>query len=202
LSSQSRARARRAPEAVPVTAEARITTVAIDQLVFDGGNVRRRDDRARSALSASLKQFGPARSIVLDGRDIVRAGNGTLEAFAAEGGTEVLIVEPRPGQLVAVKRADWSPTEATGYSIGDNRTTDLGAFDETALAEQLRALQSEQFDLASVGYTDHEVDDLLARLGTAAIDKAGPADFPEKDESISTDHECPKCGYVWSGKPG
>ena len=26
-----------------------------------------------------------------------------------------------------------------------------------------------------------------------------PADFPEKDENIETTHNCPKCGYKWSG---
>ena len=27
-----------------------------------------------------------------------------------------------------------------------------------------------------------------------------PENFPEVDESIATEHECPKCGYSWSGK--
>jgi hypothetical protein len=197
LSSQSKARARRADPAAlpPAVAEARVTTVPIDQLVPDAANVRRRDDRAKEALGASLKQFGPARSIVIDGRNIVRAGNGTVEAFAAAGGTEVLVVEPKPGQLVAVKRGEWSATESTGYSISDNRLGDLSTNDETALASQLRALQSEQFDLAGVGYTDHEVDDLLARLGTAVLD-----DGKEYDESVENEVEyltCPECGHKW-----
>ena len=25
------------------------------------------------------------------------------------------------------------------------------------------------------------------------------SDFPTMDENIQTDHECPKCGYKWSG---
>jgi hypothetical protein len=28
--------------------------------------------------------------------------------------------------------------------------------------------------------------------------KDAPEDFPEVDESIETEHECPKCGYRWS----
>jgi len=31
-------------------------------------------------------------------------------------------------------------------------------------------------------------------------DESAPAAFPEYDESIETDHRCPKCGYEWSGK--
>ena len=77
-----------------------------------------------------MEEFGPARSVVLDSRDTVKAGNGTLEAFAAAGGTEVLVVEPAPGQLVAVKRKDWSkrkptatrsPTTARASSRGGTR---------------------------------------------------------------------------------
>ena len=63
--------------------------------------------RRPSSANSAVKQFGPARSIVVDGKDIVRAGNGTLEAFVANGGTEILKVHPGPNQLVAVVR-DWS----------------------------------------------------------------------------------------------
>ncbi len=79
-----------------------MTVVPVDSLISDAANVRRRDDRANRAIDASLAQFGPARSIVVDGQQIVRAGNGTLERFARAGGTEVLLVKPKPGQLVAV----------------------------------------------------------------------------------------------------
>jgi hypothetical protein len=27
-----------------------------------------------------------------------------------------------------------------------------------------------------------------------------PSEFPEADEDIETEHQCPKCGYEWSGK--
>jgi ParB-like chromosome segregation protein Spo0J len=177
-----------------------VRTVAIDSLIPDAGNVRRRDARATATLEASLRQFGPARSIVVDGKGIVRAGNGTLEAAQAAGSTEVLVVRPGPGQVVAVERADWSPTEATAYAIGDNRTSELATWDAVGLVEQLRSLQSEDFDLGNVGFSVDELDALNERIGTDLLDAAPPDDFPEKDETIQTDHLCPKCGYAWSGK--
>jgi hypothetical protein len=30
-------------------------------------------------------------------------------------------------------------------------------------------------------------------------DKEAPEDFTEYDEDIDTEHQCPKCGYSWSG---
>ncbi len=151
-----------------------VEVVPIESLISDVANVRRRDDRAKRTLDASLAQFGPARSIVIDGNDVVRAGNGTLEAAQHAGVTEVLVVKRHPNQLVAVKVEDWSPTEATAYSIADNRTVDLGSFEEQSLAEVLRSLQSEQFDLSSVGFNDIEIDQMVESL-TKNI--AGPLEF-------------------------
>jgi len=37
----------------------------------------------------------------------------------------------------------------------------------------------------------------LEELMTAA--PPGPDSFPEVDENIETEHQCPKCGYAWSG---
>jgi hypothetical protein len=31
------------------------------------------------------------------------------------------------------------------------------------------------------------------------LDPGPPEDFQAVDESIQTDHQCPKCGYRWSG---
>src|SRR5689334_2882647 len=114
-----------------------LKVMPIGDILPDATNARRRDDRARRHLSASLRQVGAARSIVIDGKDIVRAGNGTLEAAQQAGISEVLIVEPRPDQLVAVRRSDWSPSEAVGYAIADNRLGDLATFDDAVLADQL-----------------------------------------------------------------
>jgi ParB-like chromosome segregation protein Spo0J len=138
-----------------------VQVVPITSLTPDGANVRRRNERAKRSLTASLKQFGPARSIVLDGQDIVRAGNGTLEAAEAAGVKEVLKVRPGPGQLVAVVRDDWSPTEAVGYGIADNQLATLAEWNEEGLADQLEALQSDGFDLDAIGFTEEEVADLI-----------------------------------------
>lgn len=181
----------------PVTnaARATMTVVPVESLIPDAGNVRRRDARATQALGASLRQFGPARSIVLDGRDIVRAGNGTLEAAQAAGCTEVLVIEPAPGQLVAVKRGDWTPTEATAYSIGDNHIGDLATDDPEALAAVLATLHEEEFDLAAIGYSEEEY---LEAVGEGAL--PADADGKEYDESVADEVEyieCPECHHRW-----
>ena len=44
--------------------------------------------------------------------------------------------------------------------------------------------------------------DLAEAEGVAARDAdepSAPEDFPEVDENVPTEHQCPKCGYRWSG---
>lgn len=157
--------AKREKAATPLVVE----QVSIGDLAADPTNVRVRDERARGTLEASLRRFGPARSIVLDGSGVVRAGSGTLEAAARAGVTEVLIVDPQPGQLVAVRRRDWTLSEATAYAIADNRTAELAVWDDTALATTLDTLNNEGFDLANVGYTEGEFQTLIARIGDGLL---------------------------------
>jgi ParB-like chromosome segregation protein Spo0J len=182
----------------------KVQTIPIADLAPDPANVRRHGDRNREAIRASLRRFGAGRSIVLDGKNVVRAGNGTVAEAEAEGFDEVLVVEPKPNQLVAVRRPDWSPSEGTAYAIADNRAGDLADWDETALADQLRALQSEDFGLEAVGYVDAEVDALIAGLADKMVGDPDAAETPFEDFGAGMDGD----GYTpfkfgdYSGRVG
>jgi ParB-like chromosome segregation protein Spo0J len=151
-------------------------TVPIDSIHADPANVRRHPERNLGAIKASLTRFGQVKPIVVDAKGIVRAGNGTLEAARSLGWDKITVV-----------KTDLKGTEATAYAIADNRTAELAEWDDQGLAETLRALQSEDFDLAAVGYDAAEVDALVAGLGTELIDNAGLADaiggLPDGDKS-------------------
>jgi hypothetical protein len=170
---------------------AKVEEIPLDALVPDAANARRRTDKGRSAISASLRQFGAGRSIVLDCANVVRAGNGTIEQAQAEGFDRVLVVEPEPGQIVAVRRPDWTATQATAYGIADNRTTDLSTFDEPALASLLEAIRSEpDYPVEATGFTDGEIDDLLGSLGEQA---AGKIDGEAVDDPLGEWQGMPEC---------
>lgn len=127
--------------------------VPIDTLKGDPENARKRNARGKNAIESSVRKFGAARSVVLDGDGVVRAGNGTVEAARKAGIRDVLVVETDAKTLVAVKRKDWSDAEAKAYGLADNRTTDLSEFDPEALAASLDELVAEGFD---VGVLDIE----------------------------------------------
>lgn len=163
--------------------------VPIEQLSQDPSNVRKHSERNLSAIVASLRKFGQQKPIVIDGKGIILAGNGTYEAAKRLG-----------WDTIAVVQTDLKGSEATAYAIADNRTAELAEWDEMALAETLRALQSEEFDVEAAGWQEDEIDALLTRLGNAAIvpdfqpgsiDDQGRLD--EKAKVI-----CPECHHEFT----
>lgn len=48
------------------------------------------------------------------------------------------------------------------YRIADNKLTELGSWDEALLSAELNYLLAEDFDLSLVGFSDGELDKLLA----------------------------------------
>jgi len=152
-----------------VSAGYKTEVVSIDDLTVDPANVREHGERNKSTIGASLKAFGPARSIVVDGKGIVRAGNGTIEQARALGISEVLVVDPKPGQVVAVRRKEWSTSEAVAYAIMDNRSGELADWDDIALAEQIAGLRSEDVGWESIGFSQDEYDKIIKDLGDAEL---------------------------------
>ncbi len=142
-----------------------ITNVPIDSIHLDPANVRVHPEDNLAGIKASLARFGQQRPLLVDSAGIVRAGNGTLMAARELGWSEIAIV-----------RTDLTGSEATGYSIADNRTAEKAEWEKTALAKTLRALQSEDFDLTAVGFDDGEVDALLAGLADDILAAAGDGD--------------------------
>ena len=128
-------------------------SVAIESISQDPANVRRHGERNLSAIVASLRKFGQQKPIVVSKDGIILAGNGTYEAARKLGWDKIDIV-----------RSKLTGSEATAYAIADNRTAELAEWHEIELAETLRALQSEEFDIEAAGWTEGEVDGLLEKL--------------------------------------
>jgi site-specific DNA-methyltransferase (adenine-specific) len=142
---------------------AKTTKVKIGDLTQDPDNARRRDDKARGAIKASLERFGAGRSVVIDGEGTIRAGNGTVTEAAKLGIETVIVVEPAPGELVAVKRADWTEEEARAYGVADNKSTDLSRFDDGALAKILKSVPGVPPE--AMGFDRKELVSFLAKVG-------------------------------------
>lgn len=157
-------------------------SVEIDSISQDPANVRKHGERNLSAIVASLRKFGQQKPIVVSKDGIILAGNGTYEAARKLGWDKIDIV-----------RSKLTGSEATAYAIADNRTAELAEWDETALAETLRALQSEDFDVEAAGWQEDEIDALLEKLG---------ADLAGNDPKEVIEDEVPEPPVDPITKPG
>ncbi len=126
--------------------------VEIKTLKEDPANVRRHDDRNISAIKKSLNRFGQQKPIVVDARGKVLAGNGTLAAAKALG-----------WKKIAVVRTKLTGDAARGYTVADNRSGELAAWDDAALAALLDEYREKEGGFEALGFTSEEVEELMSR---------------------------------------
>jgi ParB-like chromosome segregation protein Spo0J len=154
-----------------------VRKVPIESLSPDPANARKHPDRNIEQIVASLRRFGQQKPIVVDQKSVVRAGNGTLEAAKRLGWAEIAVVV-----------SDLPLSELTAYAVVDNRTAELAEWDKDILAGVLS-----DPDIGDLGFNEDEI----GKLTSPPVE--APDDFATVDESIETEHQCPKCGYRWSG---
>lgn len=137
----------------------------IDQLSTLEGNPRKGNVEA---VKRSYERFGQRKAIVArhrtDGTNEVISGNHQLAAAKALG-----------WQKIAVTWADdLSDDEARGFALADNRSADLGTYDEDLLAEMLSYVADDADLLAATGYDQGDIDKLIGvPAGDAAPDQTG-----------------------------
>ena len=124
--------------------------IPIDSVSPFPGNPR---DGDVGAISESLRRFGQQKPIVVqESSRYIVAGNHLWKAAKALNWKEI-----------AANVSDLDDREAEAYLIADNRTSELGSYDEELLADLLRKLASEG-NLRATGYDGDDVDAFLAKL--------------------------------------
>jgi len=124
----------------------KIELVSIKTLTRDPENARKHSERNVKVIGASLEKFGQRKPIVV-WKNIVLAGNGTLEA-AEKIGWEKVSITRAP--------SEWTFDEARAYALTDNRTSDLSDWDHSMLADQLVELDNVGWDVEELGFATLE----------------------------------------------
>ncbi len=134
----------------------------LSDLIPDHANANKGTERGRSALEASLRQYGAGRSILIDKNGRIISGNKTAEAAADIGLDNVIIIQTDGKQIVAVQRTDLDidSAEGRGLAYADNR---VGQISLEWDAEQMLADLNAGVDLSSLWRQD-ELDEMLADL--------------------------------------
>lgn len=102
------------------------------------------------------------------------------------------------GELPAIV-IDCDADTARRIMLGDNEFARLGVWDMAKLVGLLSRVAATPRQLAATGFSAERLADLVARMTPAP-----PPEFPAVDDDLRTDHQCPRCGYEWSGaaRPG
>jgi DNA modification methylase len=150
--------------------------VPIESVTLHPNNPRVGDVKA---VAASLARFGQLKPVVVqESSGYVVAGNHVLRAARSLGWTEL---------AVAIENLD--DATATAFMLADNRTADLGGYDERLLA----AILSDTAAASNLAGTGYDVDDVAALIAAAGL-----AD--ERDADVCPAPPVPTDVYVRAGE--
>jgi len=161
---------------------------SIDALIPYARNARTHSEEQVAQIAASIREWGWTVPVLVDETGGIIAGHGRVLAARKLGLAEVPV-------MVA---AGWSEAQRRAYVLADNKLALNAGWDTELLRLEVSDLQAMDFDAGLIGFSAHELGEMFAPGGS---DKP-PEEFGSYDESIETAHECPKCGFKWSGKSG
>jgi DNA modification methylase len=128
-------------------------------------------------IAESIKRFGFNNPILVDSADGIIAGHGRFAGAQKLGLREVPVIV----------LDHLSDAERRAYIIADNRIAENAAWDTDMLTAELAALNDEEFDLGLLGFTDRELEQMLA------VDDGGRADeCPDVPDAAVT-----RTGDLW-----
>lgn len=126
------------------TATPTVNIVPLSKLILDERNANVGTARGRKMLEESIRTLGTGRSVLVDRRGRIIAGNKTIEMARKLGMKKIAVVQSQGDTLVAVQRADLDlkrDKKAKRLAVADNRIS------EVDLSWSTNALQSYGIDL-------------------------------------------------------
>lgn len=166
-----------------VVAKPDVSMLDVSKLRPHPKNPRTHPDAQVDGLGQAFAEFGMLQPVVVDEHGTILAGEGRWRAAVKSGLAKL------PGITVR----GWTEEKKLKFVLADNRWALLGGIDELRERAAILELQAAGVELSPIGYDITAVRALLA-------DVEAPSEFAEFGEDIPTEHQCPKCGYRWSGK--
>lgn len=168
-------------ELLSTTAPA-VEMLALDEIHAFEGNSKAHPPEQVAALARSIREFGFTAPVLIDETGTLLAGHGRVMAAREVG----LLSVP------AIRVTHLTPDQKRAYVIADNRLTELGGWDEKALAAQIHMLMDAGVDVSVTGFDDKESKRLLAAL-TATSGKTDPDTVPPMQKKAVS-----RYGDVWT----
>jgi len=147
----------------------RIEIWPADRLVPYARNARTHSPEQVAQIAASIVEFGFTNPILVDSNAGIVAGHGRLLAAKKLGLTEVPVIVL--DHLSEIQRR--------AFILADNRLTLSGGWNDEVLAGELAAIEAEGYELGVIGFTDDELESLLANDAPASAEPQAEEEIPE-----------------------
>lgn len=111
----------------------------------------RRNDGAVKAVADSIREFGFRQPIVVDPQGVIVVGHTRWKA------ARELKLETVPVHVAH----DLTPEQARAYRLADNKTNELAEWDDDLLAEEIKSLLDDDYEVDALGFGEDEISSLL-----------------------------------------
>lgn len=162
----------------------------LGRLIPYARNARTHDDDQIAKIAASIVEFGWVVPVLTDEAGNIIAGHGRLLAAQKLGLDTVPVI----------RAAHLTPAQVRAYRIFDNRSVELGGWNEELLAAEFHALNGEGFDLGLTGFDHADLDRLLAPLDDASGN--GETGEAAEDDGNDPADEVPEAAKETVTRPG
>lgn len=166
-----------------------IIKVRVGDLVEHPSNFRQHSDEQKQVFGEIVKEVG-----FYGTPHVFLNRKGKYQLIDGHMRREYLIEEFGEDTEIEVNLTDLTADEALVALVSHDAIGGMAGNDPEKIAKLMDDLEDAE---AGVG---RMLDELAAKVGLS--DGEAPDEFPEVDEDIKTDHECPDCGYCWSGATG
>ncbi|EGO4545978.1 ParB N-terminal domain-containing protein [Escherichia coli] len=130
----------------------KIEYLPVGKLLRYAKNSRTHSDEQVEQLVNSIREFGFTNPVLIDEKNELIAGHGRLAA------AEILEMDKVP----AIRLSNLSEKQKKTYRIADNKLALNAGWDMQLLAEEVKELMDDDFDIDLLGFNDAELDEMLS----------------------------------------
>lgn len=130
----------------------KIEYLPVGKLLRYAKNLRTHSDEQVEQLVNSIREFGFTNPVLIDEKNELIAGHGRLAA------AEILEMDKVP----AIRLSNLSEKQKKAYRIADNKLALNAGWDMQLLAEEVKELMDDDFDIDLLGFNDAELDEMLS----------------------------------------
>ncbi|EIC3100197.1 ParB N-terminal domain-containing protein [Escherichia coli] len=130
----------------------KIEYLPVVKLLRYAKNSRTHSDEQVEQLVNSIREFGFTNPVLIDEKNELIAGHGRLAA------AEILEMDKVP----AIRLSNLSEKQKKAYRIADNKLALNAGWDMQLLAEEVKELMDDDFDIDLLGFNDAELDEMLS----------------------------------------